>query len=185
MEINKIKDIAKSVDTDKAVSLFKLLKEGKYFAFLKEVLKLLWKLYGKYIKGKSVTIKGKKISLTAIIIAVLGIYVILPSSKDKNDDSIDQLPELTEQQENVYDKDGLKVYGFERCDQAICGLLENVSDKTFDRVIISVTFDDRQKNVLDEGAIDATNITPNFKAKLKIPSNVDFYSFTLTDVTVE
>ena len=185
MEMNEINEIAKSLDKEKAVSLFNLLKEGKYFAFLKEILKLLWKGYGKYIKGKSITIGGKKISLTAIIVAVLGVYAVLPSADKGEEKTTEQLPELTEAQENVYDKDGLKVYGFERCDQAICGLLENVSDKTFNRVIISVTFDDRQKNVLDEGAIDATNITPNFKAKLKIPSNVDFYSFTLTDVTVE
>ena len=48
--MNEIKEIAKSLDKEKAVSLFNLLKEGKYFAFLKEVLKLLWKGYGKYIK---------------------------------------------------------------------------------------------------------------------------------------
>ena len=80
MEMNEIKEIAKSLDKEKAVSLFNLLKEGKYFAFLKEVIKILWKGYGKYIKGKSITIGGKKISLTAIIIAVLGIYAVLPSA---------------------------------------------------------------------------------------------------------
>ena len=183
MDIEKVKDLTKSINKDEAISMFQLLKEKRYFAFFKSLLKLLWKAYGKYIKGKSVTIKGKKISLTSLIVAALCTYAIIPSSEKEQ--KSEDLPELTEAQENTYDKDGLKIYGLERCNQAICGILENVSDKTFSRVIISVTFDDRQKNVLDEGAIDAQNIVPGYKAKLNIPSGVDFYSFTLTDVTVE
>lgn len=193
MDINEVKKIAESVDKDKVISLFNLLKEKKYFAFLKACLGSLWNIYTKYIKGKSVTIKGKKISLTAIILAVLAIYAVLPSNADKrtdnqtteNDGFIVQDQDIVEKEPNTYDKNGLKVYGFEKCEQGICGLMENSSDKTFDRVIISVTFDDRQRNILAEGSIDAQNVKPMTRTKLRITSDVEFYSFTLSDVTVE
>ena len=185
MKIEEVKDIAKNIDKEKVVSMFQLLKEKKYFAFGKAFAVMIWGLYGKYLKGKSVTIKGKKIPLTAIIIALFAGYIMLPSSEEKTEPVAEQLPELTVADENSYDKDGLKIYGFEKCEQAICGILENNSDKTLGRVVISVTFNDRQKNVLAEGAIDAKDVAPGFKAKLNIPSDVDFYSFTLTDVTVE
>ena len=188
MDIDEVKNVANALDKEKISSMFKLLKEKRYFAFLKAFLSLMWGLYGKFLKGKSVTIKGKKIPLTAVIIALLGVYVVMPSSDDtdKQEKTVtEQLPELKMPEENSYDKDGLKIYGFERCEQAICGIMENTSDKTFARVIISVTFDDRQKNVLAEGSIDAKDIAPGYKARLNIASDVDFYGFTLTDVTVE
>lgn len=193
MDINEVKKIAESIDKDKVVSLFQLLKEKKYFAFFKACLVSLWGIYGKYIKGKSITIKGKKISLTAIIVALIGIYAVLPSGEEKNaenktpenDGFLVQEQDSVEKTPNTYDKDGLKIYGFEKCDQGICGLMENSSDKTFDRVIISVTFDDRQRNVVAEGSIDAQNVKPMTRTKLHITSDVEFYSFTLSDVTVE
>ena len=67
MDINKIKEVAGSIDKEEVVSMFQLLKQGKYLQLLKEFLKLLWRLYNKYIKGKSITIKGKKIPLNGII----------------------------------------------------------------------------------------------------------------------
>jgi hypothetical protein len=51
MEMNEIKEIAKSLDKEKAVSLFNLLKEGKYFAFLKKVIKILWKGMANILKA--------------------------------------------------------------------------------------------------------------------------------------
>ena len=185
MDINEVKNIAKNVDKQKVLSMFKLLKERRYFAFLKASLVMLWVLYSNYLKGRFVTIKGKKIPLTAIILVALGLYVVLPTSEEKNKEQTEQLPELTVPDENSYDKDGLKIYGFERCSQAICGLMENNSDNTLGRVIISVTFNDRQNNVLAEGAIEANNVAPGYKAKLNIPSDADFYTFKLVDVTVE
>lgn len=193
MDIKEVKKIAESIDKDKVVSLFQLLKEKKYFAFFKACLFSLWGIYGKYIKGKSITIKGRKISLTAIILGVLAVYVMMPSAENKNienkatedDGFLVQDQDSVEHEPNTYDKDGLKIYNFERCEQGICGLMENSSDKTFDRVIISVTFDDRQRNVLAEGSIDAQNVKPMTRTKLNIKSEVDFYSFTLSDVTVE
>lgn len=186
MDIEEVRNFAKTLDKEKIVSMFQLLRERRYFAFLKAFFMMIWGLYGKYLKGKSVTVKGKKIPLTAVVIALFGVYAVMPSSSEKQEETtIEQLPELTVPDENSYDKDGLKIYGFERCEQAICGIMENTSDKTFARVIVSVTFDDRQKNVLAEGAIDARDVAPRYKAKLNIPSDVDFYGFTLTDVTVE
>lgn len=192
MEINKIKEIAQNLDKENIVSIYELLKERKYFAALRRCFGFVWQLYKKYIKGKFITVKGKKIPLTAIIVALFGLYIIFPSSEEKtaadtpeNDGFIEQTQESIEHQANTYDKDGLKIYNFEKCGQGICGLMENSSDKTFSRVIISVTFDDRQRNVLAEGNIDAQNIKPMTRTKLKITSDVEFYSFTLTDVTVE
>ena len=192
MDIKKAKEIAETLDKDKIVTLFNLLKERKYFAFFKGCLGGTWQLYKKYIKGKFVTVKGHKISFTAIIIAVLAFYLIIPSSNNEaktdttaNDGFLEQDQESVEQEANTYDKDGLKIYNFEKCNQGICGLMENSSDKTFNRVIISVTFDDRQRNVLAEGNIDAKNVKPMTRTKLNIHSDVEFYSFTLSDVTVE
>jgi len=197
MNTDKIKEVSEALDKNNIVSLFELLKERKYFAFFKKCFSLLWQLYSKYIKGKFITVKGKKIPLTAVIIVLFGLYVVFPSSKEeaptptdktageKNDGFLEQSQDSVEQQANTYDKDGLKIYNFERCGQGICGLMENSSDKTIDRVIISVTFDDRQHNVLAEGDIDAHNVKPMTRTKLNIPSEAEFYSFTLTDVTVE
>lgn len=195
MNTDKIKEVSEALDKNNIVSLFELLKERKYFAFFKKCFSLLWQLYSKYIKGKFITVKGKKIPLTAVIIVLFGLYVVFPSSNDEqatsatntteNDGFTEQTQDSVEQQANTYDKDGLKIYNFERCDQGICGLMENSSDKTIDRVIISVTFDDRQHNVLAEGDIDARNVKPMTRTKLNIPSEAEFYSFTLTDVTVE
>ena len=103
----------------------------------------------------------------------------------ENDGFLVQEQTSVEKEPNTYDKDGLKIYGFEKCDQGICGLMENSSDKTFDRVIISVTFDDRQRNVVAEGSIDAQNVKPMTRTKLHITSDVEFHSFSLSDVTVE
>lgn len=194
MEIKDVKEIAENLNKEEVKSMFQLLKEKKYFAFLKAFLIALWGLYGKYLKGKYVTVKGKKVPLTAIIVAVIGFWAVLPSSSEekavvteepKKEAFVEQEQKAVEADANSYDKDGLKIYGFEKCEQAICGMMENSSDKTFGRVIISVTFNDRQKNVVAEGSIDAKDVKPMTRTKLKISSEVDFYSFTLSDVTVE
>lgn len=175
-----------NVSVTEAVSLIKLLLQGKIFSFTKESFLSLFRLYKNNIKGKSVSLFGIKIPLIIIILAVLGgYYVCTPNEQNKISEKPDTQKVLTEKQlPNTYDKDGVKVYDLKRCDKGVCGLLENSGNKPVKRVIISVIFTDNSGNVLAEGGIDTNNVEPMSRSHITIPTDVDFDVFKLTDVTV-
>lgn len=178
---------------DEVKNVILLIKEKKYFQAFKAFLKLFVTFYKMYIKGKYIKVKGKKIPLVAVLILVLFIgWAAIPSgsvSEDKqnqSDTDIVQEQSLQEKEDlNTYNQDGIKVYGMYKCEQAVCGFLENSSDNDVARVLISVTFHDKTGAVIYEGGAEATAMTAKSRSRFKIAPDGDFDYFRLTDVTVE
>ncbi len=170
-----------------------LIKEKKYFQAFKAFLKLFVTFYKMYIKGKYIRVKGKKIPLVAVLVLVLFIgWAAIPSgtvSEDQQDKSVEdaaQEQSLKEKEDlNTYNQDGVKVYGMYKCEQAVCGFLENSSDNDVARILISVTFHDKTGAVIYEGGAEATAMTAKSRSRFKIAPDGDFDYFRLTDVTVE
>lgn len=179
---------------EKAKTVGALVKEKKYFRAVKEIFVLLIAVYKKYIKGKYVSVKGKKVPLIAVILVVLaGGWAAIPSDntaavEDKAPvaEEAKKAEDVKEKEDaNTYDKDGVKVYGLVKCENAICGYLENDSENDISRILISVTFNDKSGAVIYEGGAEATAMVAKSRSRFQIPADGEFYSFHLTDVTVE
>lgn len=180
---------------EKVKNIGMLLKNKKYFKAIKEIFILLFAAYKKYIKGRYLEIKGKKVPLIAIIIiALAGSFAVLPSDEtaapaDNNSKVAEETTKAADTKEkedaNTYDKDGVKVYGLVKCDNAICGYLENDSENDISRILISVTFNDKSGAVIYEGGAEATAMVAKSRSRFTIPATDEFESFHLTDVTVE
>ena len=178
---------------EKAQNLRKALQERKYFKAAKDAFVLLYALYKQYLKGKYVSVKGKKIPLIAVILAVMVAgYAVIPSApEDKNaqisEKSVEEIAMEAVQNPdvNTYNQNGIKVYGLYKCNNAVCGYLENSNEKDFARVLISVTFHDEGGNVIYEGGAEAAGVIAMSRIKFTIPAEGDFNYFRLTDVTVE
>lgn len=179
---------------EKAKTVGALVKEKKYFRAVKEIFVLLIAVYKKYIKGKYVSVKGKKVPLIAVILVVLaGGWAAIPSDnaaavEDKAPvaEEAKKAEDVKEKEDaNTYDKDGVKVYGLVKCENAICGYLENDSENDISRILISVTFNDKSGAVIYEGGAEATAMVAKSRSRFQIPADGEFDSFHLTDVTVE
>lgn len=179
---------------EKAKTVGALVKEKKYFRAVKEIFVLLIAVYKKYIKGKYVSVKGKKVPLIAVILVVLaGGWAAIPSDntaavEDKAPvaEEAKKAEDVKEKEDaNTYDKDGVKVYGLVKCENAICGYLENDSENDISRILISVTFNDKSGAVIYEGGVEATAMVAKSRSRFQIPTDGEFDSFHLTDVTVE
>ncbi|MBO6280960.1 MAG: hypothetical protein J6N49_00365 [Alphaproteobacteria bacterium] len=152
----------------------------------KEVYSLCKNLYIKYLKGQYVEVKGKKIPRTAIFItAVVLLFLILPGGSD-NERALPPASassqEKAAQVSNLYDKDGIKVYDLVKCEQAACGLLENGTQKSFEKITINMDFHDAKGNVIYSGGIDASEVGAMSRIKIKIPCEIDFSYFELKEV---
>lgn len=179
---------------EKAKTVVALVKEKKYFRAVKEIFVLLIAVYKKYIKGKYVYVKGKKVPLIAVILVVMaGGWAAIPSDntaavEDKAPvaEEAKKAEDVKEKEDaNTYDKDGVKVYGLVKCENAICGYLENDSENDISRILISVTFNDKSGAVIYEGGVEATAMVAKSRSRFQIPADGEFDSFHLTDVTVE
>lgn len=172
-----------------------LIKEKKYFRALKEFFVVFYTIYKKHIKGKYIEFKGKKVPMAAVLLVVLaGGFAVAPSGNE-NADKPTSAQEQTEQKDNsnikekedmnTYNQDGVKVYGLVKCDEAVCGYVENDSDNDISRILISLTFHDKTGAVVYEGGAEATAMVAKSRSRLKITTEGDFDYFVLSDVTVE
>lgn len=172
-----------------------LMKEKKYFRALKEFFVVFYTIYKKHIKGKYIEFKGKKVPMAAVLLVVLaGGFAVAPSGNE-NADKQTSAQEQTEQKDNsnikekedmnTYNQDGVKVYGLVKCDEAVCGYVENDSDNDISRILISLTFHDKTGAVVYEGGAEATAMVAKSRSRLKITTEGDFDYFVLSDVTVE
>lgn len=172
-----------------------LIKEKKYFRALKEFFVVFYTIYKKHIKGKYIEFKGKKVPMAAVLLVVLaGGFAVAPSGNE-NTDKPTSAQEHTEQKDNsnikekedmnTYNQDGVKVYGLVKCDEAVCGYVENDSDNDISRILISLTFHDKTGAVVYEGGAEATAMVAKSRSRLKITTEGDFDYFVLSDVTVE
>lgn len=170
---------------DSAKKVFALAKEKQYGPAAKEVINLGKITYDNHLKGKYVTVKGKQIPMTlVVIVAILGLYIISPSC---GSDTIEKptVTTMAKKEVNTYNQDGLKIHDMRKCEQAACGLLENTSNNAVKSMRIPVNFHNESGEVVYEGGVEAKDIEPMTRMKLNIPSEVPFAYFSLGDVEVE
>lgn len=157
-------------------------KDKQYKKALKEIYYLFKNLYIKYLKDQYIEFKGKRIPRTAVFVAVvLLLFLILPGGNNQKVLPISNA-EKAAQTNNLYDKDGIKIYDLVKCDQAACGFLENGTQKSFEKITVFLDFHDARGNVVYEGGINASEIGAMSRIKIKIPSEVEFSYFELKDV---
>jgi len=157
-------------------------KNKQYKEVIKEVYYLFRNLYVKYLKGQYIEVRGNKIPRTAVfVVAIILVFCIMPGGNSGK-----VLPmsaaEKAAQASNLYDKDGIKVYDLVKCEQAACGLLENGTQKSFEKITIHMDFHDARGNVIYEGGIDASEVGAMSRIKIKIPCEVEFAYFELKEV---
>lgn len=178
---------------ENAKDLSAALKDRKYFRVFKELFVLFKTIYKNYLKGRYVSVSGKKVPMTAVLVIVLGlVYAVFPSDSSNEqanpEDNIKDEPasELKEKEDlNTYNQDGIKVYGLYKCEKAVCGFIENDSDNDVARILVSLTFHDKSGAVVYEGGAEATAMTAKSRSRFKIPTDGEFDYFRLTDVTIE
>lgn len=178
---------------ENAKDLSAALKDRKYFRVFKELFVLLKTIYKNYLKGRYVSVSGKNVPMTAVLVIVLGlVYAVFPSNSSNEqanpEDNIKDEPasELKEKEDlNTYNQDGIKVYGLYKCEKAVCGFIENDSDNDVARILVSLTFHDKSGAVVYEGGAEATAMTAKSRSRFKIPTDGEFDYFRLTDVTIE
>lgn len=161
---------------------FSLLKQKQYGAALRELTYFLKAGYENHIKGKYVEVKGKKIPMIAVIIAVfLVFYALLPSSNPKGEL---ELSEKANVATNTYDKNGIRVYDMRKCNYAACGVLENATDNNYERIRIKVIFHNQTGQAVFKGTADVSQIGPRTRIEFDIPCSEEFAYFKLKDVVV-
>lgn len=184
---DEIIPVAKTV-MESAKRIFTLITKGSYLAAMKEIANLFKITYVNHIKGKYITVKGKKIPLTAVIcVAILGLYIISPSSDETTTDN--SKPSISEAemvaQLNYYNHDNIIIDKMYKCEEAVCGRLENTKDAEIAEVVIPVAFFNKEGALVYEGSVRASNVPPLETTEFKVPTQVPFDFFKLGVVTVK
>lgn len=181
-----------SVTTKSAFASFKkflfYLKERKYFAAIKEFFNCSKIIYDNHLKGKYIEIKGKRISRTALVlIALLGMYVLYPASETPQQPRELPLSETqnAKKETNTYERNGLKVYDLRKCDNEVCGYIENSDDKVYPRIVVMLTFHNESGAAVYEGGAEALDVQPRTRIKITIPCEEHFAYFKLKNVEIE
>lgn len=184
-DIKEVTTTAKSAfESFKKILL--LLKDRRYFAASKEFFVYGKILYNNHLKGKYITIAGKKIPMTlAVLVTLFGLYYFYPNEK-----AVQYAQEIAEKAEikqemNSYNKDGIKIYNMRKCDMSVCGEIANEKNDIVDSIVVKVTFFSPTGIALFEGGVEATKVNANSKLKIIIPTEEDFAYFKLTEVIVE
>lgn len=190
--INAMSDEKPDFTTEEIISsvkeIIQSIKNKKYFRALKKSASVFRSGYEEYIKGKTLNIAGRQIPRVAVFAVALALgYLAVPNSSDHAEqiENKASTEELTQQNENVYDEENVKVYGLYKCENAVCGIIDNSNDKDLARILISITFHDKHGAVVYEGGAEAAGVTALSRSKFKIKSDKEFEYFHLNDVTVE
>ncbi len=186
-EENEIIPVAKTV-MESVKEIFTLVAKRDYKAAIKEFVNLLKIAYANHLKGKYVTVKGKKIPLTAVVcVAILGLYIIYPSSDEVSKES--SKPSLSDAeivaQLNYYNRDNIVIDKMHKCEEAVCGRLENTKDAEIAEIVIPVAFFNKDGKLVYEGNVRATGVPPLETTEFKVPSQVPFDFFKLGAVSVK
>ena len=161
------------------------LKKGNVLGAGKEFIGLFKTVYTNNLKGKYVEVKGKKIPAVAImLVVVVGIFFVIPSSEPEFNEV--KAPEEKKAAEpNTYEQDGIKVYGLEKCESAVCGKLENNGENYAEEIKITVTFYAEENLAVCRSQAVANNLAPSAKADFSVPCEIDFLTYKLSDVEVK
>ena len=162
------------------VACIKYLKNRQYKMAVREIFTCLKNIYLKHLKGKYVVVRGKKIPRTAIAVVAMCLLVSLCCCPN-NDSS---LSESYTAEANTYDKNGIRVYDLRKCNQAVCGFLENATQESYAKITIFLNFHNETGEVVYEGGVDASEVGPMSRIKVKVPSKLDFAYFKLVKVKV-
>lgn len=170
--------------------IFALLRRREWFAALKEIFSFFRLVYVDHLKGKYVTVKGKRIPRTLIaVLALFAAWIALPSGNTA--DTSDKEAAEVKKDSNTYDSDvdGIRVYDMRKCEtenkSAACGTLENYGSFDYDKVIVAVNFHAGEGTVIYEGMVEADQVKNHTRMKMAIPCPDDFAYFKLKDVRIE
>ncbi|MBP5352489.1 MAG: hypothetical protein J6Y91_01825 [Alphaproteobacteria bacterium] len=181
--IKEVKDVSVTIFQD-SKNIAAALKEKDWKGALKATGGLLKDVYVNHIKGKTIEIGEKKIPLIAIIILVL-LALFSTSLPFLAKTATEPVVEQVADSDLNYDQNGIRIYGLEKCEEAVCGHLENYGQQPMAEVVIAVTFyADDDIPVCNSKAV-ANNLAPTVKADFVVPCTIDFATFKLTDVTVQ
>ena len=190
-DIENITENAQSV-WESLKKVFSLLKERKWLAAFKECFSFFKLIYRNYLKGKYITVKGKKIPRTLVaVVALLLVYIALPSTETKQPTGEQSIAEAAnaKKEADIFDKEGLKVYDLRKCETeeiiGACGKIENYGDYDFGKVTVIFTFHTPDGNVVYEGGVEATDVKSHTRIKMSAPCSEEFSYFKLKDVVLE
>ena len=189
-DINDITETTKTV-WESFKKIFYLLKERKLFAALKESFGFLRLIYVNHLKGKYITVKGKKIPRTLVaIVALFLIYSAFPSCQQAPSGSQDIAEAANVKKDsNTYDENGLRVYELRKCEteesSGACGLLEDYGENNFSRVTITLAFYSGDGRIVYEGGVEASDVEAHTRSKINIPCPEEFAYFKLKSVNPE
>lgn len=172
--------------------VFSLLKERKWFAAIKECFSFFKLIYHNYLKGKYITVKGKKIPRTLVAVAaLLLVYLALPSTETKQPTGEQSIAEAAnaKKESNIFDKEGVKVYDLRKCETedmtGVCGKIENYGDYDFGKITVTLTFHAPDGNIVYDGGVEATDVKSHTRIKMSAPCPEEFSYFKLRDVALE
>ena len=162
-------------------SFCNLLKERKIWPACREFYNIFKSFYLNHLKGKYLNVKGYKIPFTAIAILILiGAYYAAPSGFFGKNSASDK----AQIESGMYDKDGLRVYDLKKCNMAACGLVENGSENSFERIRIKVVFYTHTGQAIAVGIADTLEMAPRTRVQFQIPCSDEFAYFKLDDVQI-
>jgi hypothetical protein len=188
IDVKKIVPVAQTVYKN-VKHVFLLIKDRKYWVATKETFNMTKGIYTNHIKGRFISVKGKRIPLAAVLAAiVLFLYIIYPSGEKAVPAPEPVKPSISEvemlAQMNYYNQDGIIIDKMHKCQDAVCGVLENTSDEEIAEVTIPVAFFNREGILVYEGRIKATNVPSNEPKKFQISAEIPFDFFKLGVVIV-
>lgn len=182
--MNNYNDTLETAKTtmDYAKNVLTLLKQGKYLRACRELFGFFKSVYVLHIKGKYIEVKGKKIPMTAVVIAVAAVlYFMVPNSRMSGELALSEKADIAP---NTYDKNGIRVYDMRKCNYAACGYLENATDKDYERIRITVIFHNQTGQAVFKGTADALQVAPRTRVEFDIPCSEEFAYFKLKNVVI-
>ena len=184
--MSDIKDMAEAGKTawESFKKVFSLLKERKLFAAFRQCFSFLKAVYVNHLKGKYITVKGKKIPRTLIAILVLFFgYCALPSDDNNVSSELSEAAD-TQKDSNTYDNEGVKIYDMDNKIGA-CGYLENYGEYNFGRIKVIITFFAPEGTPIYEGGIEAEGVESHTRSKINVACPDEFSYFNIKEVTLE
>ncbi len=166
---------------DYCKNVFRLLSQGKFGSALYELWPLSKTFYKNNLKGKYVEVKGRKIPLTAVLVAALAIMYCFSTPGENSDADKSGKAYIVN---NAYEKDGLRVYDLKKCNASACGYIENGTDKHFEHIKVKLVFYGPTGKSVAEGTADAWEMNPRTRAEFTVPCSEEFAYPKLIDVLI-
>lgn len=162
-------------------NILSLIKRGKFLSALYAFWPLSKTFYANNLKGRYVEVKGRKIPLTAIVIAALLILYCFVSPYQSTTSTESGKEYIVN---NAYEKDGLRVYDLKKCNTSACGYIENGTEKHYEHIKVKLIFYGPTGKSVAEGTADAWEMAPRTRAEFTVPCSEEFAYPKLIDVLI-